>query len=1177
MKRQILSLMLSMACAAFAAGNLREGYDPGFEIGPPHWRAMVTGDPHAIFSKNAGIGNSGALVISSPYGECESGFYANGFVPIIGGRKYTVEARFKGYVKSGQANIFARLWSGTKGISQPPGASFLMAVESPAITECSPDVWSSVHLTFKTTDNCTGIHLQLAAKDFQGVIAFDNIAVYEMDETISIPQLSQAPAIDGKLDESFMKEATRFTDFMQFPIINGALATDQTEVYVGMTPEHLYAAYLLHHKPNYTLQGAKRFRDDGQIFSDDSIEFFITPMSNLNSSCHIAINSFGSIYDSRDENVNWSVDIEAATGKISDSCDLIEFRIPLQEIGYKHAVDAGIVPLDFKMSFARNSNAPGPSSRYSTWSCVASRFEELDFFRVFKGLGNDFGRNCSDRFWRRDKARVLSRKPEDVSWVIENPLYEELITNKPHPEHGESAYMWPRPLESYGNTQFGLQYGVVYSTEEILKEYEKHRLHPFTHISGLKANAEWERKTGIGHCLYFPYPIDDWSASYNPATYKKMFDMTRKALEEFPDTIWGISLGDEAYEWFLYHFIDNANDEKKLAASPELREAVKTVKEKYGFGKYGVPKSSRGGTSERFEWLATKNYMYARTQEMQRDLYKLCQEYKFHGKPLVCLSGDPIGGHNVVQQQSRDRNYCDVFTGQVVPVASKWRQNICYTTKVLKDFTGKSVWPCAHVEPYSRSNSVKDTAEYLSQVARAGGSGLQMWNYDLANSNRRMGDTRFDYYGHRPRWDVIMDIADKFRTMGQLKFPKDELAIYFSIDTFSCYRNPPADASEALFTFAGPSSGAWFKFISGTQLRDKDIKLNDWKVIIFSNADVEFVGNQKAFQEYVKKGGILVCFDSDAFTFNEDGSDTSANREAIFGAKTVKKNIFSGFTFEEDKFTAGIPKDSFFNATSKNILQPLEGTKVLAKFASGEVAATVKDYPGGGRAVLFAPMPNTSHISSKIWRDMMKQFITNLGIKTDEDIWRFQFPYEPEKKPEFKDSCLTSNFFYWELNQPVEAANAKYNGGTYAYTLPPDGDKPGLKYRFPEGNLCNRIKAFEIGDYYHPKNAQLIKEGKISTRMFFDTWTKTDAFDIDIDLGREAEIHTIKLFFNGQLPSVTAKLDDGKTVTTEGKATSEVAMLEIKLSGKSRNIKLSIAARAAGQKLILSEMEVWGD
>ena len=94
--------------------------------------------------------------------------------------------------------------------------------------------------------------------------------------------------------------------------------------------------------------------------------------------------------------------------------------------------------------------------------------------------------------------------------------------------------------------------------------------------------------------------------------------------------------------------------------------------------------------------------------------------------------------------------------------------------------------------------------------------------------------------------------------------------------------------------------------------------------------------------------------------------------------------------------------------------------------------------------------------------------------------------------------------------------------------------------------------------------------------MFYDTWTKTDAFDINIDLGSESEIKTVKLFYSGALPSVTARLDNGAAVTAAGTETKEVSMLELKLNGKSKNLKLSIPAREAGKKLILSEMEIWG-
>lgn len=1164
------------ALSLFGVENLRDRRNPGFEEDGKHWRSMVSGDPYAIFSRHEGINGSGAAVVNSPNAETSSGFYAQGFVNIIGGHKYTVEASFRGKIESGSAFIAARLWSGvTSSGGQTKESKFVKAYESEGIYECAEDCWSKVHITFTAPEQCNGIHLQLATREMKGFIAFDDIAVYELDDTISIPELTKAPALDGTLDETFRKEATRFTDFMQLPITVGRLAKETTEAYVGMTPEHIYGAFLMHHASDRKLAANKYQRDSSEIFMSDDVEFFITYIGRELPCFHFAFNLGGSVWDAQDGATEWNSGVQIATGTLSTTCELIQFRLPLKDIGYNHAVDAGIVPLNFKMSFGR-SHYHDNNRYFSTWSRVLSKFEEPENFRSFTGLGQQFGRTCSELHWTRDSSRTLDSHSKPIlSWQIEKPLFKELFSDKMPRETGESAYMWPRPLETI-NIKFGLQYGVTYCKNDILEEYRKHRLHPFGHIASIQPLSKWERETGIGHCLYFPYFIEDWSATYTPKVYDRMFEMTRQALRQNPDTVWGISLGDEAYEWLLYHFIDNANNPAKLEASPELREAVKLVKDKFGHGKYGVPKSSRGGRTERFEWLATRAYLYDRTHAMQRDLYKLCQEFTFRGKPLVCISGDPMGGHCSVQEQSRDKDCCDIFTGQVVPIASRWRQNVCYTTKLLKDFTGKTVWPCAHVEPYSRSNDVPTTAGYLSEVARGGGTGLQMWNYDLANQTRKMGDTCFDYYGHRPRWDVIMDIADKFRTMPELKFPKDELAIYVSVETFSSFRSPPGDATEALFTFAGPSAGAWFKFVSSTQVYDKAVNLNDWKAILFSNADIEKPENQAALQEYVKNGGTLVCFDADAFNYADDGSDSSANRETLFGAKTIEKKAPSAFHFHADALSSGISQEHFFNCSGNKALAPMDGTRILASFNDGTAAATVKEYPGGGRAILFAVPLNTSFVSHKTWRAMMKQFIANLGIKTDEDIWRFQFPSTPEKKPEYKDLCLTGNNMYWHLNEPVITANAKLKDASYSYSLAPDKSAAGAKYAFGEGNLTNRLKAFKCGDYYNRGNAELLKSGKLSTDMFFDTWSKTDAFDISISLGRKANVSCIKLFYNGELPTSKVKFANGSEKSFKGGETDEVAMIEMELDSVTDNIIIHISKRRDGNKLILSEMEIWG-
>ena len=73
------------------------------------------------------------------------------------------------------------------------------------------------------------------------------------------------------------------------------------------------------------------------------------------------------------------------------------------------------------------------------------------------------------------------------------------------------------------------------------------------------------------------------------------------------------------------------------------------------------------------------------------------------------------------------------------------------------------------------------------------------------------------------------------------------------------------------------------------------------------------------------------------------------------------------------------------------------------------------------------------------------------------------------------------------MNKPFKDrdANADYNGGFYTYTLPPDGDEAGRKYRFPDGNLCNRFKAYEIGDYYNKKNILKTVDGTRDMQVVF--------------------------------------------------------------------------------------------
>ena len=94
---------------------------------------------------------------------------------------------------------------------------------------------------------------------------------------------------------------------------------------------------------------------------------------------------------------------------------------------------------------------------------------------------------------------------------------------------------------------------------------------------------------------------------------------------------------------------------------------------------------------------------------------------------------------------------------------------------------------------------------------------------------------------------------------------------------------------------------------------------------------------------------------------------------------------------------------------------------------------------GKGRTIYFASNPFTlKGIANEGWKAFFKKFQSQLGLKTGQDIWRFQFPkslIQPPPAPEGK--CLTNNHILWRGCLPDVSYNLDTQG-TYRYTLPPD-------------------------------------------------------------------------------------------------------------------------------------------
>ena len=100
------------------------------------------------------------------------------------------------------------------------------------------------------------------------------------------------PAIDGRLDDAIWRTATRITEFVQSSPVEGAPATEDTEVYVAFDSTHLYFGMHAHYSDPGMVRANRVARDQASR-GDDTISVYLDTFLDQQRAFVFTLNGYG--------------------------------------------------------------------------------------------------------------------------------------------------------------------------------------------------------------------------------------------------------------------------------------------------------------------------------------------------------------------------------------------------------------------------------------------------------------------------------------------------------------------------------------------------------------------------------------------------------------------------------------------------------------------------------------------------------------------------------------------------------------------------------------------------------------------------------------------------------------------------------------------------------------------
>jgi len=161
--------------------------------------------------------------------------------------------------------------------------------------------------------------------------------------TVRAVRVDRAPTLDGRLDEALYRDVPAITGFIQQEPLEGAPATEATEVWVSFDDDTLYVAARCSDSDAARMVVNEMRRDNSNIYQNENFVVVLDTYYDRRNAFLFQTNPLGGlrdglVTDERDHNVDWSTVWDVRTERDNGGWTL-EMAIPFKSLRYRPGPD----------------------------------------------------------------------------------------------------------------------------------------------------------------------------------------------------------------------------------------------------------------------------------------------------------------------------------------------------------------------------------------------------------------------------------------------------------------------------------------------------------------------------------------------------------------------------------------------------------------------------------------------------------------------------------------------------------------------------------------------------------------------------------------------------------------------------------------------------------------------